>query len=48
MATDDVGNGTLGRSTCFYAAVSTAAALLTVGLKAAAYLLTGSGGHDLR
>ncbi len=31
-----------GRSTRFYAAVSIVAALLTVGLKAAAYLLTGS------
>jgi cation diffusion facilitator family transporter len=44
MATDDVNEGTSGRSTRFYAAVSIAAALATVGLKAAAYLLTGSVG----
>ena len=41
MATDGTGKAP-GRSTRFYAAVSIAAALATVGLKAAAYLLTGS------
>src|SRR3712207_3098829 len=44
MATDGVGSGTLGRSTRFYAAVSIVAALATVGLKTAAYLLTDSVG----
>ncbi len=43
MATDGTGKAP-GRSTRFYAAVSIAAALATVGLKAAAYLLTGSVG----
>src|SRR5918992_829713 len=43
MVTDGTGKAP-GRSTRFYAAVSIAAALATVGLKAAAYLLTGSVG----
>jgi cation diffusion facilitator family transporter len=43
MATEGAGKAP-GRSTRFYAAVSIAAALATVGLKAAAYLLTGSVG----
>ena len=43
MATDGPGKAP-GHSTRFYAAVSIAAALPTVGLKAAAYLLTGSVG----
>ena len=43
MATDGPGKAP-GDSTRFYAAVSIAAALATVGLKAAAYLLTGSVG----
>jgi cation diffusion facilitator family transporter len=43
MATDSTGKAP-GRSTRFYAAVSIAVALATVGLKAAAYLLTGSVG----
>jgi cation diffusion facilitator family transporter len=43
MATDGTGKAP-GRSTRFYAVVSIAAALATVGLKAAAYLLTGSVG----
>ena len=44
MATDGEGKGTLGRSTRFYAAVSIVAALATVGLKTAAYLVTDSVG----
>ncbi len=43
MATDGPGKAP-GRSTRLYAAVSIAAALATVGLKAAAYFLTGSVG----
>ena len=43
MATDGPGKAP-GRSTRFYAAVSIGAALATVGLKAASYLLTGSVG----
>ena len=43
MATDGPGKAP-GRSTRFYAAVSIGAALATVGLKAVAYLLTGSVG----
>ena len=43
MATEGPGKAP-GRSTRLYAAVSIAAALATVGLKAAAYLLTGSVG----
>ncbi len=43
MATDGTGTAP-GHSTRFYAVVSIAAALATVGLKAAAYLLTGSVG----
>ena len=43
MATEAPGKAP-GRSTRFYAAVSIAAALATVGLKAASYLLTGSVG----
>ena len=43
MATDGTGKAP-GRSTRFYAAVSITAALPTVGLKAAAYLITGSVG----
>jgi hypothetical protein len=43
MATDGPGKAP-GHSARFYAAVSIAAALATVGLKAAAYLLTGSVG----
>jgi cation diffusion facilitator family transporter len=44
MATDGPGKAP-GRSTRFYAAVSIGAALATVGLKAVAYLLTGSVGQ---
>ena len=43
MATDGAGKAP-GRSTRFYAAASITAAMATVGLKAAAYLLTGSVG----
>ena len=43
MTTDGPGKAP-GHSTRFYAAVSIAAALATVGLKAAAYLLTSSVG----
>ena len=43
MATEGPGKAP-GRSTRLYAAVSIAAALATVGLKAVAYLLTGSVG----
>lgn len=45
MATNEGRSGkVLGRSTRFYADVSIAAALATVGLKAGAYFLTGSVG----
>ena len=44
MTPEGVGKATLGRSPRFYAAVSIATALATVGLKAAAYFLTGSVG----
>ena len=44
MTPEGVGKATLGRSPRFYAAVSIATALATVGLKAVAYFLTGSVG----